>query len=213
MIYFVQYGRTPYVKIGYTGQDDLLKRISSLQTATPEPLKILAVLDGTTAEEGALHARFSEHEVLEDREWFWIRGDLKDFLAGVPPYQGRQLSDCVRRTRARREVEPADPRKYLRSMLPEIEATLHEVARDQTASEGFRCEVARMLTHIACVKYNERMRASRVLWQFYNMGVEAGQLPEGLLRETAARLRELPPETVREIREQTDRAFETAILC
>lgn len=76
MIYFIEGNEA--VKIGYTGGDPL-SRLRSLQTASPSELRLVAVMDGTPRDEGALHAKF--HHLHLRGEWFRPADDLADFVA------------------------------------------------------------------------------------------------------------------------------------
>jgi hypothetical protein len=74
MIYFIQCldstGVLGPVKIGLTGNSDqaLRKRVKDLQTGSPHPLRVLAVLRGGLRTESLLHSRFRESRVRG--EWF-----------------------------------------------------------------------------------------------------------------------------------------------
>lgn len=69
MIYFIQARPSGHVKIGYTGNDPA-RRLAALQTGSPEPLSLLGSIDGGIEAEKALHARFAEHRLRPDGEWF-----------------------------------------------------------------------------------------------------------------------------------------------
>ena len=78
-IYFV--GFRDYVKIGFT-RGPLKYRLADLQTAAPERLAVLAVIDdGSTASERALHKRFSAYRL--EGEWFRFDGELKTFVEAL----------------------------------------------------------------------------------------------------------------------------------
>ncbi len=66
-VYLIQAGgRGGPVKIGYSA--NVSRRIRELQTANAAPLKLLAVLPGTFADEHAFHARFARYRA--QAEWF-----------------------------------------------------------------------------------------------------------------------------------------------
>lgn len=65
-VYFVQVGLSGPIKIG-TAQN-VKQRITQLQTANPNPLRLLAVVRGGPPLEIDLHERLKEHRQL--REWF-----------------------------------------------------------------------------------------------------------------------------------------------
>lgn len=84
MIYVVQPEPGGPVKIGYTWVgyvEDVQKRIRSLETGCPWPLKLLATIDGSTALESRLHQRFREYRV--HREWFRVEGELAEWLREI----------------------------------------------------------------------------------------------------------------------------------
>lgn len=62
------------VKIGRSASPP--KRIKSLQTAQPEPLRVLLVLEGDRERE--MHDRFSRHR--RSGEWFNLDDEILDFI-------------------------------------------------------------------------------------------------------------------------------------
>lgn len=78
-VYFVQAGDDGPVKIGLAKEP--LRRVSSLQTGSPVPLRLRHVVPGDHALERALHRRFAEARVAG--EWF---GD--DWTAIILTYGG-----------------------------------------------------------------------------------------------------------------------------
>ncbi len=58
MIYFAQAGHDGPVKIGHTKEATPKSRMLGLQSGSPEPLRLLAVIEGDRYEEEALHQRF-----------------------------------------------------------------------------------------------------------------------------------------------------------
>lgn len=75
-IYFLQNGRRKLVKIGFSG--DHISRIDSLQSATPDKLKLLATLPGSRTLEAELHKRFAKYHV--QGEWFSVEGELAKYI-------------------------------------------------------------------------------------------------------------------------------------
>ena len=73
VIYFI--ARSGFVKIGIT--NNLKGRMSSLQTAAPEPISLLFTLDGGASDEKRFHKQFAQYR--ETGEWFRLEGDLLDF--------------------------------------------------------------------------------------------------------------------------------------
>lgn len=74
-IYFIQRGNM--VKIGFAA--NVKKRIRQLQTASPEPIALIAVLEAAPAVEKHLHHRFRKLRVRG--EWFRLEKPILDFIA------------------------------------------------------------------------------------------------------------------------------------
>ncbi len=66
MIYFVAYGDSGLTKIGYATH--MGKRLSQLQVSSPECLTVVALIEGTNAQEKALHAALRSER--KRGEWF-----------------------------------------------------------------------------------------------------------------------------------------------
>jgi hypothetical protein len=96
-IYFIECGA--YIKIGFASS--LKARLSSLATATPYPLKVLAAIKGDQQTERSLHDRFAA--AFHRGEWFRktpelltfinrlsARGDIEvaESAARAPPWDG-----------------------------------------------------------------------------------------------------------------------------
>jgi hypothetical protein len=67
MIYFIQSGRSEFVKIGYC-KGEPRARLGQLQVGNPEELRLLAVIDGDLAFEAYIHQQLSHLRVRG--EWF-----------------------------------------------------------------------------------------------------------------------------------------------
>jgi hypothetical protein len=72
-VYFIECGG--YIKIGYTS---LKARLSSLATANPYPLKVLATVEGDQQTEELLHNRFAD--AFHRGEWFRKTPELLAFI-------------------------------------------------------------------------------------------------------------------------------------
>ncbi len=82
MIYFAQADGTDLVKIGCTAGDPT-KRLRELQTGCPQPLKLIAAVDGGEADEARWHRDFAADRV--NGEWFRLTIPLLlAILAAVP---------------------------------------------------------------------------------------------------------------------------------
>jgi uncharacterized protein YozE (UPF0346 family) len=79
-IYFIQAASSGAIKIGHShSAKNVEKRRASLQTAHPEPLRLLAVMDGDRKTEAELHRRFSHHHL--GGEWFAPHQELIAFIS------------------------------------------------------------------------------------------------------------------------------------
>lgn len=65
-VYFAQRGENGPIKIGVSG--GVKARVSALQTAVAEPVRLLASIEGTRRDEEELHFRFQAHRLKG--EWF-----------------------------------------------------------------------------------------------------------------------------------------------
>jgi hypothetical protein len=94
MIYFIQ--DKQYVKIGCT--DNLDRRIKELQTATPNKLKLLLVMEGSFDTESTLHFLFASYRYRG--EWFRYKDKLKYCIRGCidtnNPYNADSIKSFVR---------------------------------------------------------------------------------------------------------------------
>ena len=77
-VYFVASGENA-VKIGVT--DDVLDRMKALETASPLPLTLLAVMPGDQETEYDLHRAFAALRI--SGEWFRFEGPLKRLVEGI----------------------------------------------------------------------------------------------------------------------------------
>ena len=75
MIYALSILDKKFIKIGYTGQDDVQSRIAELQTGCPYELRVVMLADGTLRQEqslhGALRTAFTRIRVpMPPNEWY-----------------------------------------------------------------------------------------------------------------------------------------------
>lgn len=66
MIYFIKYGDTGIMKIGFA--TTMKSRMTALQVSSPEPLTLEALIPGTMAQEQSLHRALRDH--CKRGEWF-----------------------------------------------------------------------------------------------------------------------------------------------
>lgn len=76
-VYFIQ--SQGLIKIRTTR--NVGSRLSSLQTSSPQPLKLLCVIPGDRSKEKQLHDRFAE--LRESGEWFRLEGELRGYLESL----------------------------------------------------------------------------------------------------------------------------------
>ncbi len=79
LVYFIQQGENGPIKIGYSSNP--AKRLQTLSTASPYPLRILKVVAGGKTLEQEFHARFMSCQL--EGEWFAPDDTLLDFIAGL----------------------------------------------------------------------------------------------------------------------------------
>ena len=82
MIYFIQSGNDGPIKIGVTN-GDVEKRLRNLQLANPEPLRLLATMDGDSDTECELHKRFDLYRIRG--EWFAPSAEVIGFINTLGP--------------------------------------------------------------------------------------------------------------------------------
>ncbi|CAN99120.1 hypothetical protein sce8948 [Sorangium cellulosum So ce56] len=81
-VYFIQEPKDGAIKIGYTS-GPVERRRAALQTGHPEPLRVLATMDGDRSTEADLHARFGQYR--RKGEWFAPHRELIQFIAALVP--------------------------------------------------------------------------------------------------------------------------------
>lgn len=79
-VYFMRYGTSDRVKIGFTGKMNLRK--CSLESGTPENLHLIATVTGGRAQEARLHKRFAAFRIKG--EWYKLEGKLAEYVAALP---------------------------------------------------------------------------------------------------------------------------------
>lgn len=82
VIYFIQCGDFPIVKVGYTHSPCIAKRFTSLQTSSPFKLKTLLEVEGWLEQELDLHSRFRKLRIRG--EWYRLEGELLEFIQAHP---------------------------------------------------------------------------------------------------------------------------------
>jgi hypothetical protein len=75
-IYFIQQGENGAIKIGYTTNPP--KRLKALATASPYPLHVRLVIEGSKKLEKDLHNKFAQWQL--DGEWFEPCQEIIDFI-------------------------------------------------------------------------------------------------------------------------------------
>lgn len=80
MVYFIRQGRTGAIKIGYT-DGDVNKRVSALQTASPDRLILLGYIEGDRNTEKRLHLFFDAYKL--NGEWYEPSRFVMDYILGT----------------------------------------------------------------------------------------------------------------------------------
>lgn len=78
-VYFIEADGAGRVKIGFT-KGNVQERLRQIQTGSPFPLRVVAVVDGSLQRESNLHARFRHLRVAPNVEWFHFGQEIRDFL-------------------------------------------------------------------------------------------------------------------------------------
>lgn len=70
-IYAIEARQSKLVKIGFSTEPS--KRIATLQTGCPEELLVVAIWEGSQADEHAIHSALREHRI--NGEWFTVNAE------------------------------------------------------------------------------------------------------------------------------------------
>ncbi len=76
-VYLIQCGKNGPIKIGVS--EDPAARLAMLQTATPEPLRLVCIIPQGIVSEGLLHGQFAALRIRG--EWFRAEGELLEFAS------------------------------------------------------------------------------------------------------------------------------------
>ena len=79
-VYFMRYGTSNRVKIGFTKR--MNQRKNGLESGTPENLHLLATVTGGRPQEKRLHKRFAAYRIKG--EWYKLEGKLAEYVAALP---------------------------------------------------------------------------------------------------------------------------------
>lgn len=95
MIYFIQAGKEPFVKIGFSR--NVQTRIVSYRLFAPDPdhYRLLGVIDGSRAREKKFHKIFA-HCVYRG-EWFHLTPELDDFIKTLQPNEKVRIPRIMRK--------------------------------------------------------------------------------------------------------------------
>jgi len=78
MVYFLKLNE--FVKIGFS--DDVLKRISQIQTSSPYKIEVMSVIHGDYDKEKELHKLFKQYRA--SGEWFYLSEEILDYIKSHP---------------------------------------------------------------------------------------------------------------------------------
>lgn len=113
-VYFISYGEGAPIKIGYTSTP-VDRRLAGLQTSAPHKLIVLGEMEGTRADEQALHARFDADRMRG--EWFRPSAELLALVA-------------LHRRPEPVALEPTEEAPKVRNIIMQIEAPYDPEAGD-----------------------------------------------------------------------------------
>ena len=108
MIYFIQSNDSGPIKIGYTSGDPE-HRLAALQSASPEPLKLLCYTHGTQKEEGKIHALFNVYRI--NGEWFEPVEVLLKYISTIHSTFGHEIKVRINRPQTTRKTPLSVARK------------------------------------------------------------------------------------------------------
>lgn len=101
-VYFVEAKHSKKIKIGFA-KTSPLKRMTELQTGSPEPLRLLFAFPASRDMEGMLHRRFSSCRT--GGEWFGPKVRLQNFLKQLGEFA--QYGTWPPESPTREELRPA----------------------------------------------------------------------------------------------------------
>ncbi len=79
MIYFIKLKDIDFVKIGYTKNKNVTKRINSYKTHTPFEVETLLIIEGDLNLEAELLCKFDKDR-LKNKEWFVLSKEILDYI-------------------------------------------------------------------------------------------------------------------------------------
>jgi hypothetical protein len=91
IVYFIQAGARGPIKIGLTS--DVRRRLFSLQTASPQPLRLLGGIPGGQGLERALHRELAAHHIKG--EWFRPAPEVRRFAHLAAVIDGRHPEEVA----------------------------------------------------------------------------------------------------------------------
>lgn len=68
------------IKIGYTKQKNVYKRLKQIQTGSPDRLYLLGYFFGTMSDEKYLHKLFAKERIRDNGEWFRASNELIEYI-------------------------------------------------------------------------------------------------------------------------------------
>lgn len=143
-VYLIQRGGDGPIKIGATAGDPL-RRMATLQTASPETLYLIGCVRGS---EDDIHQRFRAHHI--SGEWFVAHEDILSFarLNNVPPRRTNTLSDYtvgVRVSKSLRAELEIERRRMSAAAGAEVKlsAVIRAILREELLGRGHSIEDAK----------------------------------------------------------------------
>ncbi len=108
MIYIIRTGHEDggYIKIGYS-KSSVENRVRTLQTGTPLPLEIMAVIDGEISDEKAMHVNLDRFRVRQNGEWFYDCAEIRKILGIAPETERSPCSPAIEIDPSKRAIKYA----------------------------------------------------------------------------------------------------------
>jgi hypothetical protein len=91
MIYFIKLKNFDFVKIGYTKNKNVNKRINSYKTHTPFEVETLLIIEGDLNLESELLIKFDKYRI-KNKEWFILSEEILDY---IEKYKNKHISQKI----------------------------------------------------------------------------------------------------------------------
>ncbi len=128
-IYFLQGKENAgLIKIGYSATPQ--KRVKGIQRMSPEPLNILAIIEGDRKKEAAIHSTFAH--LRQHGEWFTPAVELLTFIGREPSAAQIEVIESIKRIPV-----PVPVTKIVFESVPDLVCGKGDCNRDAMEGYGF----------------------------------------------------------------------------